>query len=44
MGDLDFETWQVLWIAPEQSEFLEEGKYKLRSYKIGDNKWAVVMN
>ena len=47
MGDLDFEIThvrQVLWIAPEQSEILNEGAFKLRTFKIEDNKWAVVMN
>ena len=44
MGELDFEIWQVLWIAAEESEVLEEGEYKLRTFKIEDNKWAVIMN
>ena len=44
MGDLGFEIRDVLWIVPEQSEVLEEGEYKLRTFKIEDNKWAVVMN
>ena len=44
MGDLDFEIWDILWIAPEQSEVLEEGECELRTFKIEDNKWAVIMS
>ena len=44
MGDLYFEIEDVLWIAPEQTELLEEEMYELRTFKIEDNKSAVIMN
>ena len=43
-GDLDIGIRYVLWIAPEQYELLEQGECELRSLKIEDNKWAVIMN